>query len=196
MKAPSHFLVALVGTLSIALPSKEARALGPVEIEVGAKVGYATNPSDSSINPLGVGIGGRAGVSFRGFYGGLNVVDYLGGNDGHGLSEHALEVGAEVGYAMKLSVLTIRPQVGLGEITFSSSFSGVDQYGVNESASNSLSSFYLEPGVTALVTIGIFYFGADGNALIIMDGPVSALGPSTASTDTVFTLHGQAGLHF
>jgi hypothetical protein len=29
-----------------------------------------------------------------------------------------------------------------------------------------------------------------------MDGPVSALGPSTASTDAVFTLHGQAGLHF
>jgi hypothetical protein len=183
-------------TLSIGLSSKEARALGPVDIEVGAKVGYATNPSDSSINPLGVGIGGRAGVSFFGVYGGLSIVDYLGGNDGHGLSEHALEAGGEIGYAIKLFVLTIRPQIGLGDITFSSFFSGADQYGVNESASNSLSSFYLEPGVTALVRIGVFYFGADGNALIIMDGPVSALGPSTASTDTVFTLHGQAGLHF
>ena len=72
----------------------------------------------------------------------------------------------------------------------------MDQYGVNESASNSLSSLYVEPGVTALVTIGIFYFGADANALIIVDGPVSALGASTTSTDTVFTVHGQGGLHF
>ncbi len=41
---------------------QDAHAIGPVDVEVGARVGVGTNPASGS-NPLGLGIGGRAGVS-------------------------------------------------------------------------------------------------------------------------------------
>ena len=183
----------LVGPLlvvaALATSSKEAHALGPLDLEVGAKVGVGTNPvSNSPINPLGLGIGGRAGVTLLGFYGGLNIVDYLGGSLGP-VSASALEYGLELGYTIKFLMLRVRPQVGFGNITFNGS----------DSASPipvpSQSSFYLEPGLTALATFGILFVGADANALIVTSGPSNSLG-STTSTDVGFTLHGQVGLTF
>ncbi len=181
---------ALLAAFVIVLSSKEAHALGPLDIEVGAKVGYATNPSSAPTSPnaLGIGIGGRAGVSIFGLYGGVNIVDYLGGTN-NGVSESALQLGGELGYSIKLTVLTIRPQIGLGNISFntSGSIAGISI------PSTSSGSFYLEPGLTALITIGIIYFGADANALIITDAPAPN---APAGTQTVFTLHGQIGLTF
>jgi hypothetical protein len=185
---------ALVVTLAIALSSKEAHALGPVDIEVGAKVGAATNPGAGwQLNPLGFGAGGRVGVSIFGIYGGLNLIDYIGNNAGIN-SAHALEFGGELGYSIKISVLTIRPQVGFGNITFSDTYSGT-ALGFTASSSSNNASFYLEPGLTALITLGIFYFGVDANALIITAMPTNPPGGST-STDTAFTMHGQVGLAF
>ena len=54
---------------------EEGRVLGAI----GAKVGGATNPLASPApNPLGLGLGGRAGVSFFGIYAGVNALYYVG----------------------------------------------------------------------------------------------------------------------
>jgi hypothetical protein len=177
MKTPLRLLGALLVTLTIALSTKEARALGPIGIEVGAKVGYASNAFGGSANAFGVGVGGRGGVVlFDSLYAGINVVDYLGNNNAS-----SLQYGAELGYGLKLAVLTIRPQIGLGNITSSYSILGF--------SANS-GSFYLEPGVTALITIGFIYFGADVNALIITSSP------DGGGINTAVTVHGQLGVSF
>src|SRR5580704_7161554 len=74
MGRTSFFLAATgLAVAIVAFPTK-AKALGPVDIEVGARAGAAFGP----LAPLGFGIGGRAGVSFFGFYAGVDVIDYLG----------------------------------------------------------------------------------------------------------------------
>jgi hypothetical protein len=176
MKTSLRLLGPLLVTLAIALSSKTASALGPIGIEVGGKVGYASNAFGGPVNAFGVGIGGRGGVVlFDSLYAGINVIDYLGNNNAS-----SIQYGAELGYGFKLTVLTIRPQIGLGN--FSSSFSG---FGINTSSG----SFYLEPGVTAIITLGIIYFGADVNALILTNSPGGGI-------NTACTVHGQLGVSF
>jgi hypothetical protein len=67
-----------VGCLGLLCVPKQAHALGPLDLEFGAKVGGATNPGGNPQNVLGFGLGGRAGVSVLGLYGGVNVVYYFG----------------------------------------------------------------------------------------------------------------------
>jgi hypothetical protein len=183
-----RLLPAFVVMLGIALSSKEARALGPVDIEIGAKAGYGAAPGGASINPLGAGIGARAGIQLFGLYAGLNLVNYFGSGDNLGGTYHALQYGGEIGYGFKISILTLRPQVGLGNITFSDS-----------TLSTSSGSFYLEPGVTALLTFGLLFIGADVNALVVTaEPPVGQPGGLVlnTSTQTGLTVHGQIGVVF
>jgi hypothetical protein len=183
-----HLLSALVVLVAISLSSKEAHALGPVDIEIGAKVGYGASPGGASINPLGFGIGARGGVQIFGLYAGLNIVDYIGSGDNFGGTYHALQYGVEIGYGFKISILTLRPQIGLGNITFSDS-----------TLSTSSGSFYLEPGVVALLTFGLLYIGADVNALVVTaEPPVGQPGGLVlnTSTQTGLTVHGQIGIVF
>jgi len=178
-------------TLAVA---RDAHALGPVDLEVGAKVGYATNPSSVSgaTNPLGFGLGGRAGLAFLGgIYLGGNIMYYLGGSQSlptetatgapssTSVSVNTLMYGGELGYGFKiLDLLTIRPQVGIGNATFSESGGGQSQ---------STSNWYLEPGVTGLIGLGLLYVGADVNALLF---------PGLANTNAAFSLHAQIGVKF
>jgi hypothetical protein len=183
MKTLLKLAVPVAACLAVALAPKDAHALGPIGIEVGAKVGGA---SDSGPLPLGFGAGGRAGVTLFGLYGGLNAMYYLGGTPSGPAaivgSTHATQVGGELGYGFKLlDLLTIRPQVGAGNISFSSS-------------GPSTSSFYLEPGVTGLITLGILYVGADINALIVT-GQQNFTVPGNGA-QTAMTVHGQVGLTF
>jgi hypothetical protein len=195
MKTFLRFLGPLLVLAALVTSSKEAHALGPLDLEIGGKIGFGTNPiSGSPINPLGLGLGGRAGVTLLGFYGGVNIVDYLGGSQGP-VSESALEYGLELGYTLKVLMLRIRPQVGFGNITFN--YSGSESLGgVNVSGSTSQSSFYLEPGATVLATFGILFVGVDANALIVTSGPPNSGATSSTSTDVGFTLHGQVGVTF
>jgi len=163
--------------------SRDAHALGPVDLEIAAKGGYGTNPFGGNLNPLGVGLGGRAGVSFFGFYGGAGLLYYLGGSQGD-VSSHTLMYGLEAGYNWKLTILTIRPQLGVGNFTGTTSLNNV---------SSSSSNLYLEPGVTALISFGTMFVGADANLLVLPDitQPGGAKG-----TETAFTIHGQVGVRF
>jgi hypothetical protein len=188
--ATVFFAVLFIGV--VALPTK-AEALGPVDIEVAAKVGATLGP----LGPLGIGLGGRAGVSFLGIYAGVDVIDYLGATAAcAGCSQppppagqtqvqtqqwrSALLYGLEGGYNFKVSLVTIRPQVGVGNFRSSSS------YGNPPPSERDISNyFYLEPGVVGLVTFGMVFIGADINALILPTGPNDAV-----------TAHGQIGVSF
>ena len=55
-----------LGAATLAM-TRDAHALGPVGVEVGARVGLATSP--------------RGGVDFLGFYGGVQFMYYFGGTD-------------------------------------------------------------------------------------------------------------------
>ncbi len=157
--------------------ARDAQALGPVDIEIAAKIGYATSPSgvNGAPNPLGLGVGGRAGFAFKdGLYLGGSVMEYFTGSDsqtnaiGSGnpglvtqtttlLSTHVLLAGAEMGYGIKLvDQFTLRPQLGFGDAIFSVS-----------TVSPDTTHWYLEPGVTGLVDLGPLLLGADVNLLMI-----------------------------
>lgn len=181
----SLLLVTTGFTLAVlAFPAK-AEALEPVNVEIAARAGYAT----SNLGPLGFGIGGRGGISVLSFYAGIDFIDYLGATSpcnscsappGVPLpnrTQSAVLHGFEAGYSFKVSLVTIRPQLGLGNFRLSSALGDVVP-----STSN---YFYLEPGVVGLVSIGMFFVGADIGALFPPKGPELAL-----------TVHGQIGLTF
>jgi hypothetical protein len=169
----------------VALPAK-ADALGPVDIEIGARAGVAAG----NLGPLGFGIGGRGGVSILGLYAGIDVIDYLGATAECGScswpagaqpvmqSRSALLYGLEAGYNLKVSRVTIRPQLGLGNLRLSA------WYG--DPTAGAVSNYvYFEPGVVGLVSLGVLFVGADVGALLLPRGPASA-----------FTVHGQIGVNF
>jgi hypothetical protein len=199
-----------------------AHALGPVDVEVGAKVGAGSNPVGGGLpNPLGVGVGGRAGISVSGLYAGVSAIDYLGtsgrldlvqGTDFEQgpLSPHSFLFGVELGYGLRLArVLVLRAQVGLGDDVLGMG-GGV---AVGSLLDNIISVarpvpdrgyLYLEPGVTALFEVGWFFAGVDVNALVLPWGP-SVTPPGAGSTtpflsahklDGAATVHGQLGVRF
>lgn len=166
---------------------KPAHALGPVDLEAGAKVGVATNPSDGD-TPLGFGAGVRAGVGIFGFYGGLSFMHYFGSSTSvpivGDVSTTTNLFGVELGYTISsLPVVQIRPQLGVGDIVITGSGGG---------QSTSDGHIYLEPGVTVLVPLGLLYVGGDVNALII---PGVDQGTDT-KTYTSLSIHGQVGVRF
>ena len=197
MKSVSIFVAALAfgaGTLAM---SREAHALGPIGVEVGAKVGVATNPlSDqngvSPSTPLGFGVGARGGVDILGFYGGVNFMYYLGSSEDvtvagqtASFSVHTVMYGLELGYGITLlDLLTIRPQIGFGNATFSASSSVP---GLVPGDFPSKSYLYLEPGVTGLVGLGLWYVGADANVLFF---------PGLDNSKASLSIHGQIGIKF
>ncbi len=183
-------LLATVGlTVAILAFAANANALGPVDIEIGARAGTATG----TFGPLGFGIGGRGGVTLSGLYAGIDVIDYLGatstcdgcswppGGQPVKQSRSALLYGIEVGYNVKVSLVTIRPQLGLGDFRLSSAYGDPAPRNVGD-VSNYV---YLEPGVVGLVSLGVLFVGADVDALLFPTWPNAAL-----------TVHGQVGVTF
>jgi hypothetical protein len=183
--------------LAVLTAPTEAHALGPIDLEIAAKVGYANNPGSGDPNPLGVGLGGRAGVSFMGAYGGVNILYYFGGTSNVNIasvSANSLLYGIEAGYGVTLvDILTIRAQLGVGNITISSNHSG-SVGSVTASAPSSLNNLYLEPGLTGLLGFGTYFVGVDANLLILPS--IAQQNGGGSSTETCFTLHGQIGVKF
>jgi hypothetical protein len=154
------------------LAASRALALGPVDIEIGAKLGYADGGNaDLGANPLGLAVGGRGGEVFSGLYGGIDAMYYTGGTPSPPPcvgtacaapavpSFHAFAIGIEVGYGLKLSILTIRPQLGLGNITFTAAFGTPNDPSVGK--------FFGRPALVGLVALGPAYAGADAGLLVV-----------------------------
>jgi hypothetical protein len=199
MRSVSVFVAALAfgaGTFAV---TRDAHALGPIGVEVGAKVGVATNPASSQqgvtpANPLGFGVGARGGVDIMGFYGGVSFMYYLGSSqdasipgESGTISEHTVMYGLELGYGVTLlDLLTIRPQIGFGNATFSLGGSAAGAV-TAAGGSNSNSNLYLEPGVTGLIGLGLWYVGADANILFF---------PGLDNSKAALSIHGQIGVKF
>jgi hypothetical protein len=203
MNRPALLVAALVSSFLVA---RDARALGPIDFELAAKGGGATNPSSATINPLGLGAGGRGGVSFLGFYAGVDILYYVGGShtgptgvvaETETVTQHSLMWGLDLGYNLKLSIVTLRPQLGVGNLTIHTSTSTVDVcpncLAIGLGSSSQASNLYLEPGVTALVSLGDVFVGADANVLVL---PNIASPGGGNTTEAAFTLHAQVGVRF
>jgi hypothetical protein len=173
--------------------AESARADGIVFVEGAARVGYATNPGWAA-NPFGFGVGGRAGVSAFGFYGGVSAMYYLGDSAGV-TGYHTLLLGVEGGYTLKLGLFRLRPLVGFG----AGSFSEQAPDGVNNPpVTTTVGNVYVEPGALGMVAIGPVLLGIDANALILPAFTLAALPPATSSAKTYasFTAHAQVGFVF
>jgi len=192
MKRIPLLVAATAAVVVIGSVARDAHALGPIDLELGAKVGAGTSPASSGPNPLGFGLGGRGGISFFGIYAGVDAMYYFGGSEtltppgpagtsSEKISLHTVMYGLDLGYNFKIAILTIRPLLGIGNFTESSSPSSGNE-----------SNLYLEPGVTALVSLGTLFVGADAN-LLVLPGINT---PTGNQTETAFTLHGQVGVRF
>jgi hypothetical protein len=193
---PLKLLAPILLSLAPALWCGESRARGHLGVEIGAEVGYGTSPGGTAVNPLGIGFGARAGITFYGLYVGVDAVDYLGSGDGNGGQYHALQFGGELGYGFKVRSLTIRPKIGAGEIYLLGSAAGLTSPAIPTDLSP-----YLEPGAVALISAGVVYIGIDAGALVIVSQPEYTQSGSqytltTESFNTGFTMHGQIGLKF
>jgi hypothetical protein len=180
MRGASIFLLAAaagIGTLSY---TRDAHALGPIDLEIGAKVGAGTNPTGDAINPLGFGLGGRAGVAIFGIYAGVSAMYYFGGGDSGppSRSGKAVLYGVEAGYTFKLAFLELRPQLGVGIYNGNYTLTNPPSTGDGRNV-------YLEPGLTGIIPIGIWFVGADVNLFFL---------PGQSQSTTGFTFHGQFGL--
>lgn len=190
MKHIARLLAGLaVVTAVFAASEHDAHALGPIDVEAGLKVGFSTNPDkDLGYNPLGFGLGARAGLDIFHIYLGGSFVHYFGdsANTAFGkVSTSQNLIGGEIGYTITaLPIIQIRPQIGLGD--------AIQSAELGNSGSTSKGYFYLEPGVTVLVPFGFVFAAVDGNALIM---PSIAYGADTKAW-TSFTLHGQVGITF
>lgn len=161
MRTKILVLAASTAALLTLVATRPAHALGPIDLEIAGKAGYGSNNLD-------FGIGGRAGVSIFGLYGGVSLVDYLGKD-----SVHVLTYGGEVGFGIKISFITIRPLLGFGNADTST-------------PEGSSSSFYLQPGGLLQFTFGHLIFGVDAGALI----------PTNNTSASAFTMDGQIGVRF
>lgn len=202
MKGASILLAAAVAGGCTFAFSRPARALGPIDVEAAARVGGATNPiKDSSINPLGFGAGGRAGVSLFGIYAGVSGMYYFGGSQTETipsssitpstsvkLNESSWLFGFEGGYSLKILLLTIRPTVQVGSYTVHASVGGTSIAGVAvQGSSNDVHNIYVEPGVTALLGFGLWFVGADANVFLT---------PGLNNSKAAFMGNGQIGVKF
>lgn len=191
MKIASILFFAAVAVISVVTFTRPAWALGPVDIEAAARVGGASSPIKDDVNgrggALGFGLGGRAGVSIFGIYGGVSAMYYLGGSNTESFptgppaieSESSWLYGFEGGYSFKIQLLTLRPTVQIGSYTLHYSLSGV--------GSQDIHNLYVEPGVTALIGFGIWFVGADADVFLT---------PGLDNSRAAFMGNAQVGVKF
>jgi hypothetical protein len=177
---------ALAAAVAVTLLSAHV-AQAEVSGEVAARVGVATTPTEPN-QPLGPGIGLRAGASFPRIYFGL-AADYWFGGSQSGVSDHGLTVTFEGGYGFVIAdIVAIRPTLGIG---------GLD---IHTSVPSETAAFVFEPGVTALVQLTArLFIGADLEAMVVAPryNPCAFTGAcgSTPWGGAVL-FHGQIGVKF
>jgi len=167
---------------------RPASALGPVGVEIGALVGGASNPSYPP-PILGLGLGGRAGVSLGGVYLGAAITEYLGGSatlpNGFADSTHTLLVGAQGGLTMRFGPLKLRPLLELGVADLSE-------------AGQSNATFYAQAGAAFLFFVGPLFFGADLAGLVVPSytRPCPSCRTLLSNAEVAFIGRGELGVAF
>jgi hypothetical protein len=180
-------------------------------VELAGQLGGGTNPVGGQTDPLGIrvadpigfGFGGRGGVTFSGFYLGLNGMYYVGsnrtgtlGNGSYAASGHSVLYGLEAGYGVTLCCgITIRPQLGVGADRIyqdEAACAPAPCSAANTNAGGGNGTPYLQPGLVGLMSFGLLVVGADVNALLLPWAPWT----SNNSFTVVLTVHGQVGVAF
>jgi hypothetical protein len=189
---------ALSGVMTL-LVAKLAAALPAIDLEIAAKGGFgniATSTPAGRANPLGVGLGGRAGGLLRGVYGGVAFGYWFGGSEripvlagstSARTATHSLMYGLEGGYTITVSdVVAVRGQVGIGNFTRTIDFI---------SASTSSNDLYVEPGIILMVSLPWvrWFVCADANILVLIG---ANNGDGAPQTDVAITGDGQVGYRF
>jgi hypothetical protein len=212
MRATRLFLaLASVVAIGLLTSPKNARALGPVEVEAAANVGTGSNPvgKPGFANALLAGVGGRVGVSFLEAYAGLNL-EYHWSDSGTIFGDavrgqiNTLTFGAELGYNIRpIRVLTIRPQLGIGNAHFQ--LNEVSEDVPNLIFPGDSNYLYLEPGIVCLLSFGAVLVGVDAGLLWLptaSDRQVAYTLNRQLVTDTsierrvAFTSHVELGVRF
>jgi hypothetical protein len=196
-------MILLAWTVFGLVVTRDADAFGPIGVEVAAEAGGGTNPF-SGLNPLGLGLGVRGGVTFAGLYGGLALSGYSGSSryvppqgggfdlvsgsplPGERVSESAVMYGLEGGYGRTLfDGVTLRLQLGVGDF----------QVNTSGAVSGRTSNLYVEPGLIGLVSFGALFVGGDVRVLVLPDvADPNQRAPS--AWKAAFTAHGQVGISF
>jgi hypothetical protein len=220
MSRTSFFLAAGAAAAVGFSVSGDARALGPIDVELGAIAGGGTRPTShgsaaliggdgvAAPNILGFGLGGSAGLAFHGFYVGVEGMYYVGGSTGspYNVTTNSDLLGVDVGYGFTLAPVTIRPVVGIGNFTErangiplpagpATTGGGVPTGPGSPSASDN--TLYIQPGITGLVSLGTqYYVGADANVLILTSLPETISGSAGNDRYVALTFHAQVGARF
>jgi hypothetical protein len=176
-------LRATLVVLGVLSESSEARADGSKpDFEGAFRAGVAGAPT-------GVTLGGRFGVQYLHVYVGLPF-DYDFGER----SVTSFAFGVELGYGFVLgpNMLTLRPTMGVGNLTTYSPVAGLGNV-------VGLQTIYFEPGVTLLVDVAAGLFvGADAGEMFWPSN--SSCPPSSGvlggPCGTSFAAHLQAGMRF
>jgi hypothetical protein len=183
MKVASTVLFLIVVGIGTTSVTRNASAL-PLEGEVAVRMGAAPAPfNHDSPNSNGVGAGVRAGASLSLAYGGLSLMHYLGETENYPrvgpIAAKSLLYGIEIGCNIGNSLITLRPQLGVGAYTF------IENATPASSDWKTITYQYLEPGGTVLVSFGRWIVGADASVLFA---------PAIYDSSGVFTAHAQAGI--
>jgi hypothetical protein len=199
---PSLAVVVAFGSGLLVSVARDASAVGPVDVEIGAKGSFGTSPASSPPNPLAFGLGARAGASMLGFYAGADVTYYFGSGvalvSGYKVSDWTLKAGGDVGYGFKIATVIVRPRLGVGDLIVTSNPTrtappcecNIVSPVLRRSTQNDL---YIEGGLTALVPMGRFFVAADGDFLVV---PNPIAGSCCDDVETAFTFDAQAGIRF
>lgn len=153
LAAPVLAVSAILVTLTTA---STASALPLLTISGSVRGLYGSPTGDAELNPYGVGLGLRAGVTLpASLYVGASYDYFFGESDTNGsvdVSSSLQQFMGRVGYDLGLGPLMLRPQLGFGVAQASSEFGPVE---------DSASEFVLAPGVEFGFGLGLLSLGAE-----------------------------------
>lgn len=153
LAAPLLVASAVLVTLTT---TSTAAALPLLTISGSAKGLYGSPTGDAELNPYGIGLGLRLGVTLpASLYLGASYDYFFGESDTNAtldVSSSLQQFMGRVGYDLGLGPLTLRPQLGLGLAQASSELGPVE---------DTASEFVAAPGVEFSFGLGLLSIGAE-----------------------------------
>lgn len=149
-------VLTVAATLVPLTTTSTASALPLLTISGSARGLYGSPTGDTELNPYGVGLGLRAGVTLpASLYLGASYDYFFGESDTGGaldVSSSLQQFMGRVGYDLGLGPLTLRPQLGFGVAQASSELGPVE---------DTASEFVLAPAVEFSFGLGLLSLGAE-----------------------------------
>jgi Outer membrane protein beta-barrel domain len=151
-------LLAVSALFAIVTATSTASALPLLTISGSARGLYGNPTGEAELNPYGLGLGLRLGVTLpASLYLGGSFDYFFGESDTRNSQEVSLsllQLMGRVGYDLGVGPITLRPQLGLGYAQSSSEFEAIE---------DSESDFVLAPGVEFTFGLGLLSIGAEAS---------------------------------